>query len=149
MKYKGNKSALFVEEDKYEIRQPIKWPLIKIIVVLLAALAIFLIARRASGDALPHVEQQNWERWLVPDMCEDKCCEKENAYAMIVIDRTKANEIGGMDSILPGMKLDEDTLLSATIDSWGDIRILIFKRDKEDIWRVTYDFELPEKKEGL
>lgn len=151
-KYRGNKSGLYVDERNYVTQKSIKWAAIRIIIVLLMAAAIFFISKRAFGDALPHVEFQNWERWFAPQPCDEQCCEKEattqsmekEEYATIVIDRRTANEIGGMDSTLPGMKVNKNTFLSARILDNGNLEILVFVRGLgcKDCWEVYYASEL-------
>lgn len=147
MKYTGNKSALYVEEDKLVDRKPIMWTVVRIIIALLVATAFIFASKRAMGDALPHVEQQNWERWIAPGYCDERCCEDENAYATIVIDRTKAHEMGGMDSMLPGMKLSDDMFLVVSGDPQWEFYIHIFQRENGQ-WVETFKIKMGVCREG-
>jgi hypothetical protein len=141
MKYTGNRASLYVEEDKLVARRPIKWAIVRILIVLSVAAAIFFVSKRAFGDALPHIEQQNMERWLTPGRCDDRCCDDENAYAMIVIDRSKAYEMGGMDSILPGMKLTDDMFLVISGDPHWEFTVHIFQRENGQ-WKETFKVKM-------
>jgi hypothetical protein len=146
MKYRGNKSGLYVDQDEYKTKEP---PLIKILAALAMICALLAVATVVRGDALPNVEQQNFERWLVPGYCDERCCEDEGVedkgiYAMIVIDRTKAHEIGGMDSLLPGMKINDNAYLSARIVDDGTLEIIVFVRglNCKECWEVYHTYNL-------
>jgi len=134
MHYKGNKSALYVDESQYKKPSRKPWWILVIasLMFLYFILFINITSKAAFADPLSQTSQQSFEPCL------------EDAYATIVVDKRLAQEIGGMDSTLPGMTINKNTILSARIIEDDTLEIIVFTRggDCSTCWGTYYTIGL-------
>jgi hypothetical protein len=132
MRYKGNKSALYVELNEYKDFSRTLKVFIVLAVLIVVVAAIIITSKAVFADPLSQTSQQSFEPCL------------EDAYATIVVDKHLAQEIGGMDSTLPGMTINKNTILSARIIEDDTLEIIVFTRggDCAACWGAYYTIGL-------